>query len=48
VHTDFYRPGEWSGVEERLRQFSSWLRLEHTEGAGRVYSLIKPTTESRP
>jgi hypothetical protein len=42
VHTDFYRPGEWSDAEERLRQFSAWLRLEHTEGAGRVYSLVKP------
>jgi PA14 domain len=46
VHTDFYRPGEWSGVEERLQQFSAWLRLEHTEGAGRVYSLVKPEPAS--
>jgi len=42
VHTDYYPPGEWNGVEERLRGFSSRLRLEHVEGAGRVYSVVKP------
>lgn len=42
VHTERYPPGEWSKVEERLRQFSSRLRLEHIEGAGRVYSLVGP------
>jgi PA14 domain len=39
VHTELYRPGEWSTIEARLRGVSSWLRLEHVEGAGRVYSL---------
>lgn len=42
VHTDLYPPGEWSRVEERLREFSSRLRLERVEGAGRVYSMLKP------
>jgi hypothetical protein len=42
VHTDSYRPGEWGQVEERLREFSSRLQLEHVEGAGRVYSLLRP------
>jgi hypothetical protein len=42
VHTDLYPPGEWSRVEERLREFSSRLRLEHVEGAGRVYSVLRP------
>ena len=42
VHTDSYPPGEWGLVEERLRKFSSRLRLEHVEGAGRVYSLLRP------
>jgi hypothetical protein len=41
VHTDLYAPGEFTGVEERLRQFAPRLRLEHVEGAGRVYSLLK-------
>jgi hypothetical protein len=42
VHTDSYPPGEWSPVDERFREFSSRLRLEHVEGAGRVYSLLRP------
>jgi hypothetical protein len=42
VHTDSYPPGEWGSVEERLREFSSWLRLEHVDGAGRVYTLLRP------
>ena len=42
VHTDFYPPGEWNGVEERLRGFSSQLRLDHVEGAGRVYAVVRP------
>jgi hypothetical protein len=42
VHTDYYPPGEWSQVEERIREYSSRLRLEHVEGEGRVYSLLKP------
>jgi hypothetical protein len=39
VHTDLYPPGEWPKIEERLKAFSTWLKLEHVEGAGRVYSL---------
>jgi hypothetical protein len=46
VHTDLYPPDELSKIEERLRQFSSRLRLEHVEGAGRVYSMLKPIAEA--
>ena len=41
VHTELYTPDEWCRVEERIRQFSSRLRLEHVEGAGRVYRLVR-------
>jgi hypothetical protein len=41
VHTDAYPPEVWAGVEERLQRFSGRLRLEHAEGAGRVYSILK-------
>ena len=46
VHTDVYEGGEWTGIEERLRRFSSQLRLEHVEGAGRVYSLVRPIAKA--
>jgi len=46
VHTDLYQPGEWSSVEQRFRQFSSRLRLEHVEGTGRVYSLLRPIAQA--
>jgi hypothetical protein len=46
VHTDLYPPGEWSKIEERLRLFSSRLRLDHIEGSGRVYALLKPVAEA--
>jgi hypothetical protein len=39
VHTDLYPAGEWPAVDGRLRDFSGVLRLEHVDGAGRVYSL---------
>jgi hypothetical protein len=39
VHIDFYQPGQWEDVEERLKQHHDWLKLEHEEGAARVYSL---------
>jgi hypothetical protein len=39
VHTDDYPPGEWAIVEDRIRAYYPRLRLEHTEGDGRVYSL---------
>jgi PA14 domain-containing protein len=42
VHSDSYPPGEWSRVEERLREFSSRLRLEHVDGAGRAYAVLRP------
>ena len=42
VHEDLYRPGEWPQVQRRLDQFGDRLTLEHTEAAGRVYSLANP------
>jgi hypothetical protein len=46
VHTDFYSPEEWVRVEQRLQGLSSRLRLEHTEGAGRVYTLLRPIADA--
>ena len=40
VHTAEYGDG-WRAVEERIGQ-TPGLRLEHTEGAGRVYSILPP------
>jgi len=45
VHTDLYKPGEWPAVESRIGRFGDWLRLEHVEGAGRVYSLHPPAPQ---
>lgn len=41
VHTDLYPEDEWPLIEQRLQQLGDWLRLEHEEGGGRVYSIIK-------
>jgi hypothetical protein len=43
VHTELYPPGDWPRVEERIEGFGAWLRLEHTDGEGRVYSLHVPS-----
>ena len=40
VHTDAY-PGNWPLIEERIARTPA-LKLEHVEGAGRVYSLRSP------
>jgi hypothetical protein len=45
VHTDLYPPGEWPEVEERIGLFQGWLKLEHVDGAGRVYSLVYPSSQ---
>ncbi len=47
VHSDLYPPDEWSKVGPRLEMFSAWLKLEHVDGAGRVYS-IRPAAAARP
>jgi hypothetical protein len=39
VHTDYYTPADWAAVEARIERFEQ-LKLEHIEGAGRVYSLL--------
>jgi hypothetical protein len=38
VHTDYYTPSDWAAVEQKIKGFEQ-LKLEHVEGAGRVYSL---------
>ena len=48
MHTDWYRPGEGAEIDERMDRFRDRLRLEHTEGEGRVYALsVSTRTESR-
>jgi hypothetical protein len=47
VHTELYPPGEWPQVEARLGFWEDWLRLEHTGGTGRVYSLTNPPLSPR-
>jgi hypothetical protein len=49
VHTDFYHPADrWPEVERRLADFSDWLKLEYSAGAGRVYSLRPPGAAPLP
>lgn len=40
VHTEMYPPGRWPQVEEKLAAFPG-LRLEHIEGDGRVYTILR-------
>jgi len=40
VHTDMYPPGKWPQVEAKLAGFPG-LRLEHVEGDGRVYTVLR-------
>jgi hypothetical protein len=42
VHTDLYAPNEWKETEAAMSRAGNWLRLEHIEGAGRMYSLHDP------
>jgi hypothetical protein len=39
VHRDLLEADEQTAMDERLRAFGSWLRLEHADPYGRVYSL---------
>jgi hypothetical protein len=39
VHTDQYPADDWPSVEARLREATD-LRLEHSDGTGRVYSVV--------
>lgn len=39
VHTDLYPPGEWRKVNARIESFAARLKLEHVDGAGRIYSI---------
>ncbi len=40
VHTEKYPAGEWPRVEAKLANFPG-LRLEHVEGDGRVYTILR-------
>ena len=42
VHMDEYDAGEWPEVSRRIDAYGRWLRLEHEEGAGRIYSIHAP------
>jgi hypothetical protein len=41
VHAEWYRPGEWPSVEQRLRGYAGRLTLVHQDGDGRVYRLVR-------
>jgi len=41
VHQERYSAEEWRAVEARLQQHASKLRLEHADGAGRVYAVVR-------
>jgi hypothetical protein len=38
VHTDVYEPDQWRRIEQAIDKTPA-LKLEHVEGAGRIYSL---------
>ena len=42
VHIDMYPPEDWKTVEQKLREFTSWMTLEYTDDRSRVYSLHRP------
>ena len=45
VHIGEYAPGEWPAVEERLRQYDAWLKLEYQDRDARVYSVRDPAAQ---
>jgi hypothetical protein len=42
VHVGEYEPAAWTAVSARLEAYAAWLRLEHEEDGGRVYSIHVP------
>jgi hypothetical protein len=48
VHIGEYAPGEWPAIEERLRQYEDWLKLEYQDRDARVYSLRDPAAQRNP
>jgi len=40
VHEDQYPADRRPEIDERYRRFAAHLRLEHTEGEGRVYRIL--------
>ena len=45
VHIDLYDPAVWPEVDARLRSYDgTWLKLEYSDPAGRVYSIRQPPT----
>ncbi len=49
MHTDWYRAGDRAEIDGRMDRFRDRLRLEHSEGEGRVYAVVSASTrrESR-
>ena len=45
VHIGEYAPGEWPAVEERLRKYDAWLKLEYQGRDARVYSVRDPAAQ---
>jgi hypothetical protein len=41
VHIGEYAAGEWPAIEQRLRQYETWLKLEYEDRDSRVYSLTR-------
>ena len=43
VHIDLYDSAVWPEVDARLRSYDgTWLKLEYSDPAGRVYSIRQP------
>jgi hypothetical protein len=43
VHIDLYDAAVWPEVDARLRSYDgTWLKLEYSDPAGRVYSIRRP------
>ena len=49
VHIDLYDPAVWPEVDARLRSYDgTWLKLEYSDPAGRVYSIRQPAAAAPP
>jgi hypothetical protein len=42
VHAAWFPGDEWTQVEQRIRAYGSWLKLEYQDPEGRVYSIHRP------
>jgi hypothetical protein len=49
VHIDLFDPALWPDVDARLRSYEgTWLKLEYSDPAARVYSVRQPTMVAVP